>query len=604
MRLLVGAAVCFLAPPVAAVDSVLCPGQNEGDRCYCGAEASGENDCTANPSLCACAEARACCAGEAWDNVVWSTPAYAPPPLRGGAFTDVDGAVKLVVATVDGVLDVWGGADDVAAATLEASTAPLEFACSLTVDELKLAATPRKFLVAVAAAGGGCAGDPIAVFDPASGARLTTALDGAAAGFTSASSVSQPEPGFLYAHGVDGGDAAALVDVGGALDGGAAAAFRAVCDPPTFALGGFPAGSRGTFGVFNQTDADGAVRRYAIVSLVADDARARAAFALLLPLDGDGCPGTVQAPLVLPFGTLDDGNFDADGPSLDAYGKLPAALGLAVAGAAPAFGLSAEVFALLATCPAGTPFDAQRAVTTHPTGNFVYSSPGVRAAGCPYVVHAYDVSGLRSVANDDFSLALDPAVGMVNYAGSFEIPEAAVPVGAAAASGAWAWEGQHVAVLAGGGAGALFLDFTDDPLNPAIVAHATAGGSAEYASLGDDDAYYVRVATPAGDRFDAVKNMPTTTTTRPPATTTASATTPDAERECSELVKGLEGKAMKKGKCGLHDHCVWRKNRCIDKSLKNKQACHKLKKPTKKKLKKSCKKKAYCKWKKKTCDYK
>ena len=82
--------------------------------------------------------------------------------------------------------------------------------------------------------------------------------------------------------------------------------------------------------------------------------------------------------------------------------------------------------------------------------------------------------------------------------------------------------------------------------------------------------------------------MPTTTTTRPPATTTASATTPDAERECSELVKGLEGKAMKKGKCGLHDHCVWRKNRCIDKSLKNKQACHKLAKPTKKKLKKSC----------------
>ena len=364
VRLLVGAAVCFLAPARAAVDSVLCPGQDEGDRCYCGAEASGENDCTANPSLCECAEARACCAGEAWDNVVWSTPAYAPPPLRGGAFTDVDGAVKLVVATVDGVLDVWGGADDVAAATLEASTAPLEFACSLTVDELKLAATPRKFLVAVAAAGGGCF-DPIAVFDPASGARLTTALDGAAAGFTSASSVSQPEPGFLYAHGVDGGDAAALVDVGGALDGGAAAAFRAVCDPPTFALGGFPAGSRGTFGVFNQTDADGAVRRYAIVSLVADDARARAAFALLLPLDGDGCPGTVEAPLVLPFGTLDDGNFETDGPSLDAYGKLPAALGLAVAGAAPAFGLSAEVFALLATCPAGTPFDGERAVATH-----------------------------------------------------------------------------------------------------------------------------------------------------------------------------------------------------------------------------------------------
>ena len=129
----------------------------------------------------------------------------------------------------------------------------------------------------------------------------------------SCTSVSQPEPDFLYAHGVDGGDAAALVDVGGALDGGAAAAFRAVCDPPTFALGGFPAGSRGTFGVFNQTDADGAVRRYAIVSLVADDARARAAFALLLPLDGDGCPGTVQAPLVLPFGTLDDGNFGAPG---------------------------------------------------------------------------------------------------------------------------------------------------------------------------------------------------------------------------------------------------------------------------------------------------
>ncbi|KAH8050999.1 hypothetical protein JL722_11034 [Aureococcus anophagefferens] len=390
---------------------VLCPGQNEGDRCYCGAEASGENDCTLNPSLCECAEARACCAGEAWDNVVWSTPAYAPPPLRGGAFTDVDGAVKLVVATVDGAL-------------------------------------------------------------------------------------------------------------------------------------------------------------------------------------------------VLPFGTLDDGNFDADGPSLDAYGELPAALGLAVAGAAPAFGLSAEVFALLATCPAGTPFDAQRAVATHPTGNFVYSSPGVRAAGCPYVVHAYDVSGLRSVANDDFPLALDPAVGMVNYAGSFEIPEDVVPVGAAAASGAWRWEGQHVAVLAGGGAGALFLDFTDDPLAPAIVAHATAGGSAAAASLGDDDAYHVRVATPAGDRFDAVKNMPTTTTTRPPATTTASATTPDAERECSELVRGLEGKAMKQGKCGLHDHCVWRKNRCIDKSLKNKQACHKLKKPTKKKLKKSCKKKAYCKWKKKTCDSK
>ena len=80
---------------------------------------------------------------DTWQRVVWSTPAYAPPPLRSGAFTDVDGAVKLVVATVDGVLDVWGGADDVAAATLEASTAPLEFACSLTVDELKLAATLR-----------------------------------------------------------------------------------------------------------------------------------------------------------------------------------------------------------------------------------------------------------------------------------------------------------------------------------------------------------------------------------------------------------------------------------------------------------------------------
>ncbi|KAH8045911.1 hypothetical protein JL722_13963 [Aureococcus anophagefferens] len=361
VRLLVGAAVCFLAPARAAVDSVLCPGQNEGDRCYCGAEASGENDCTANPSLCECAEARACCAGEAWDNVVWSTPAYAPPPLRGGAFTDVDGAVKLVVATVDGVLDVWGGADDAAAATLEASTGALEV--------------------------------------------------------------------------------------------------------------------QGTFGVFNQTSADGAVKRYAIVSLVADDARAKAAFALLLPLDGDGCPGTVQAPLVLPFGTLDDGNFDADGPSLDAYGKLPAALGLAVAGAAPAFGLSAE----------------------------------------------------------------------------------------------------HVAVLAGGGAGALFLDFTDDPLAPAIVARDRWADPRR--ALGGDGAY-LGVATPAGDRFDAVKNMPTTTTTRPPATTTASATTPDAERECSELVRGLEGKAMKQGKR------------------------HKLKKPTKKKLKKSCKKKAYCKWKKKTCDYK
>ncbi|KAH8048056.1 hypothetical protein JL720_15918 [Aureococcus anophagefferens] len=524
VRLLVGAAVCFLAPARAAVDSVLCPGQNEGDRCYCGAEASGENDCTANPSLCECAEARACCAGEAWDNVVWSTPAYAPPPLRGGAFTDVDGAVKLVVATVDGALDAWGGADDAAAATLEASTGALEFACSLTVDELKLAATPLKFLVAAAAL---VAPATPSRLRPASGARLTTALDGAAAGFASASSVSQPEPGFLYAHGVDGGDAAALVDVGGALDGGAAAAFRAVCDPPTFALGGFPR-VPGTFGVFNQTDADGAVKRHAIVSLVATTRARRPS--RCSPLDGDGCPGTVEAPLVLPFGTLDDGNFDADGPSLDAYGKLPAALGLAVAGAAPAFGLSAEVFALLATCPAGTPFDAQRAVATHPTGNFVYSSPGVRVAGCPYVVHAYDVSGLRSVANDDFPLALDPAVGMVNYAGSFEIPE------------------DHVAVLAGGGAGALFLDFTDDPLAPAIVAHATAGGSAAAASLGDDDAYYVRVATPAGDRFDAVKNMPTTTTTRPPATTTASATTPDAERECSELVKGLEGKAMKQGK--------------------------------------------------------
>ena len=195
MRLLVGAAVCFLAPARAAVESVLCPGQNEGDRCYCGAEASGENDCTLNPSLCACAEAQACCAGEAWDDVVWSTPAYAAPPLRGGAFTDGGGAVKLVVATAAGALDVWGGADDVAAATLESTSAPLEFACPFTVDELKLAATPRKFLVAVAAAG--CVNDPIAVFDPASGARLTTALDGAAAGFASASSVSQPEPGFL-----------------------------------------------------------------------------------------------------------------------------------------------------------------------------------------------------------------------------------------------------------------------------------------------------------------------------------------------------------------------------------------------------------------------
>ena len=193
---------------------------------------------------------------------------------------------------------------------------------------------------------------------------------------------------------------------------------------------------------------------------------------------------------------------------------------------------------------------------------------------------------------------------MVNYAGSFEIPEDVVPVGSAAASGAWRWEGQHVAVLAGGGAGALFLDFTDNPLAPAIVAHVPEGGSAAAAALGDDDAYYVRVATPAGDRFDAVKNMPTTTTTRPPATTTASATTPDAERACSKLVKGLKGKAMKEGKCGLHDHCVWRKNRCIDKSLKNKKACHKLDKPTKKKLKKSCKKKAYCKWKKNECDYK
>ena len=241
---------------------------------------------------------------------------------------------------------------------------------------------------------------------------------------------------------------------------------------------------------------------------------------------------------------------------------------------------------------------------THPTGDFVYSSPGVRAAGCPYVVHAYDVSGLRSVASGDFSLALDPAVGMVNYAGSFEIPEDVVPVGSAAASGAWRWEGQHVAVLAGGGAGALFLDFTENPLAPAIVAHVPEGGSAAAAALGDDDAYYVRVATPAGDRFDAVKNMPTTTTTRPPATTTASATTPDAERACTKLVKGLKGKAMKQGKCGLHDHCVWRKNRCIDKSLKNKKACHKLDKPTKKKLKKSCKKKAYCKWKKNECDYK
>ncbi|KAH8074156.1 hypothetical protein JL720_10710 [Aureococcus anophagefferens] len=313
VRLLVGAAVCFLAPARAAVDSVLCPGQNEGDRCYCGAEASGENDCTANPSLCECAEARACCAGEAWDNVVWSTPPTRPP--RGGAFTDVDGAVKLVVATADAALDAWGGADDAAAATLEASTGALEFACSLTVDELKLAATPRKFLAAAPLV----APATPSRLRPASGARLTTALDGAAAGFASASSVSQPEPGFLYARGADGGDAAADA---GRRRRRAAAAFRAVCDPPTFALGGFPAGSRGTFGVFNQTDADGAVKRYAIVSLVADDARAKAAFALLLPLDGDGCPGTVEAPLV---------------------------------------------FALLATCPAGTPFDAQRAVATHPT---------------------------------------------------------------------------------------------------------------------------------------------------------------------------------------------------------------------------------------------
>ena len=83
---------------------MLCSGQNEGDRCYCGAEASGENDCTLNPSLCACAEAEACCAGEAWDDVVY------PVVERMQDDTNSDESLASAVARVVAGLGARAGA--------------------------------------------------------------------------------------------------------------------------------------------------------------------------------------------------------------------------------------------------------------------------------------------------------------------------------------------------------------------------------------------------------------------------------------------------------------------------------------------------------------
>ncbi|KAH8096402.1 hypothetical protein JL720_3773 [Aureococcus anophagefferens] len=103
-------------------------------------------------------------------------------------------------------------------------------------------------------------GDPLAVFDPLSGARLTPVLDHAALGFRNAQFASQPGPDLAYFHAVDSGDAGKGSDWATLVDFSDPAAPTAVCSPATFSLsksngiGAFPDGmSAGMFDTFRQT---------------------------------------------------------------------------------------------------------------------------------------------------------------------------------------------------------------------------------------------------------------------------------------------------------------------------------------------------------------
>ena len=393
-------------------------------------------------------------------------------------------------------------------------------------------------------------GDPLAVFDPLSGARLTPVLDHAALGFRNAQGASQPGPDLAYFHAVDSGDAGKGSDWATLVNFSDPAAPTAVCSPATFSLsksngiGAFPDGmSAGHFDTFRQT-VFGKENHYAIYAFTATLAPDTATMdatgtfgtkgykqgvVMIMQLDENGCPlAGPSYPLVLPTATLDDGNFDQDGKALVAFTDLvPLLLGgadLPLVG--PGLGIGAGLWKKLAAC--GDPsmyadgslnakflFDVQASVAVHPSGDYVYSAPGTRTGACPYVVHAYDVSGLKATTFETFHLALSRE--LVHYAGSFEIPAEILELGGTTQNGepmhAWTWEGA-VAQLNGGAAGAVFLDFTDDPVAPAFdvydpyVGAPQLGRGVEFASLGDDGFRYVRVAGADGVRFDAVAGTP------------------------------------------------------------------------------------------------